>query len=58
MAVDKCMIALLTILLSTQTCTGHPGALREETGESKQSVHGAQRHHAAAGDQRERTAQV
>lgn len=43
---------------STQTCTGHPRALREETGESQQSLHGAQCHHAAAGDQRERTAQV
>lgn len=46
------------MFLSTQACTGHPGALREETGESQQSVHGAQRYHAAAGDQRERTAQV
>lgn len=49
---------LLPIFLSAQTCAGHPGALREETGESQQPVHGAQRHHAAAGDQRERTAQV
>ena len=41
-----------------QACAGHPGALREEAGESQQPVHGAQRRHAAAGAQGERAAQV
>lgn len=61
-AADKCAhlciyVPLLTPL-TTQACTGHPGALWEKTGESQQPVHGAQCYHAAAGDQRERAAQV
>lgn len=52
------LIDFLFLVLFSQTRAGHPGALREEAGASQQSVHGAQRHHAAAGDQRERTAQV
>lgn len=44
--------------LCLQTRAGHPGALREEAGASQQPLHGAKCHHAAAGDQRKRTAQV
>ena len=45
-------------LSPSQACPGHPWALREETGQSQQPLHGAQCCHATAGTQGERATQV
>lgn len=47
-----------SLILCPQTCTGHQGALREETRAGQQSLHGAQCHHAAAGGPGERAHEV